>query len=108
MGESQPGQAPLHWTRPGVLKHLSQVIPTGKTGMAQRQPTWRGVKETSRLGLRYEAQGCWVPSMGLQMHQLQVTLYVASSLALVTLGGFDPTSGFQFRTLSIGRSMATM
>jgi hypothetical protein len=41
--------------------------------------------------------------MGLRMHQLLVTLCVASSLALVAQGGFEPTSGFHLRTLSFGR-----
>jgi hypothetical protein len=34
------------------------------------------------------------------------TLYVARSLALVDLGGSDPTGGFHLRTLSIGSPSA--
>jgi hypothetical protein len=59
--------------------------------MARCHPTWRGVKKTSQLGLRYEALGCRVPSMGHRVRQLPATLCVASSLALVALGGSDPT-----------------
>jgi hypothetical protein len=38
--------------------------------------------------------------MGHQMRQLLVTLCVASSLALVALGGSDPSSGFRLQSLS--------
>jgi hypothetical protein len=38
--------------------------------------------------------------MGHWMHQLLATLCVASFLALVALGGSDPSSGFRLRTLS--------
>jgi hypothetical protein len=37
------------------------------------------------------------------MCQLWVTLCVSSSLALVALGGSDPTGGFHLQTLSFGR-----
>jgi hypothetical protein len=33
--------------------------------------------------------------MGLWMRQLLATLYVASSIALVALGGSDPVGGFR-------------
>jgi hypothetical protein len=56
----------------------------------------RGVKEISRSRLRYEAQECRVPSMGLRMCQLVATLCVALALALVALGGCDPLTGFSF------------
>jgi hypothetical protein len=46
--------------------------------------------------------------MGLWLCQLGVTLCVASSLALVALGGSDPSGGFRLRTLSIGRATITM
>jgi hypothetical protein len=39
--------------------------------------------------------------MGHQMRQLLVTLCVASSLALVVLGGSDPSSGFHLQTLNL-------
>jgi hypothetical protein len=41
--------------------------------------------------------------MGLWMCQLVATPCVASSLALVALGGSDLSGGFCLRTLSIGR-----
>jgi hypothetical protein len=40
--------------------------------------------------------------MGPQMRQLLATHCVASSLALVALGGSNPSSGFGLRTLSFG------
>jgi hypothetical protein len=53
--------------------------------------------ETSHLGLRYDASGCRIPSMGHWMRQLLVTICIALSLAL---GGKDPSSDFHLRTLS--------
>jgi hypothetical protein len=41
--------------------------------------------------------------MGLWLCQLLATLCVALSLALITLGGSNPTGGFHFLTLSFGR-----
>jgi hypothetical protein len=41
--------------------------------------------------------------MGLQMDQLLATLCVIWSLALVVLGGSDPTLEFYLQTLSFGR-----
>jgi hypothetical protein len=41
--------------------------------------------------------------MGLWMGQLLATLCVASSLALVALGGSDLSGGFCLRILSFGR-----
>jgi hypothetical protein len=46
--------------------------------------------------------------MGPQLRQLLATLCVASSLALFTWGGADPTGGFCIRTLSYSRPMANM
>jgi hypothetical protein len=43
--------------------------------------------------------------MGLWMHQLLATLCIASSLALVSLGGSNLASGFHLRTLSFGRPL---
>jgi hypothetical protein len=43
--------------------------------------------------------------MGLQMCQLLATLCVTFSIALVALGGSDPTSGVCLRTLSFGRPL---
>jgi hypothetical protein len=37
------------------------------------------------------------------MHQLQMTLCVASTLALVAVGGSDPTRWVHLRTLCFGR-----
>jgi hypothetical protein len=39
------------------------------------------------------------------MHQLLATLCVASSLALVALGGSGPSSEFHLQTLSFGRPL---
>jgi hypothetical protein len=69
--------------------------------MARCHPTQRGVKETSRSGLKYEARGCQVPSMGPQMSQMLVTICVALSLTLVALGDSNLASGFHLRTLSV-------
>jgi hypothetical protein len=44
--------------------------------------------------------------MSLQMRQLLAIHCVTSSLALVTLGSSDMTSGFCLRTLSFGRPHA--
>jgi hypothetical protein len=44
--------------------------------------------------------------MGYQMCQLLATLYVTSSLPLVTMGGSDPSSGFCLQTLSLRRPPA--
>jgi hypothetical protein len=71
--------------------------------MTRCQPTWRGVKETSRPGLRYKASGCRFPSEGSCVCQLLATLSVALSLALFALGGADPTNRFCLGTLSLGR-----
>jgi hypothetical protein len=60
-----------------------------------------GVKENSQSKLKYEAWGCQFSSMGPRMHQMLATLCVTSSLALVALGGRDPTSGFHLETLSV-------
>jgi hypothetical protein len=115
MGECQPLHVPLHRTRqvpmppppvksgPGGFKRLSGVIPCGKTRTTWCQPTWRGVKETSRSGLRYEASVCRFPSMGLQMYQLIATLCAPSSLVVVALGGSNSTGGFHLGTLSFSR-----
>jgi hypothetical protein len=46
--------------------------------------------------------------MGLGMSQLLATPFVASFLALVALGGSDPSGGFRLRTLSIGGPMVIM
>jgi hypothetical protein len=43
------------------------------------------------------------PVIGLWMRQLLPIVCVALSLALVALGGSDPTGRFQLRTLSFGR-----
>jgi hypothetical protein len=103
VGESQPGQAPLHRIRHGLMppppiksgqggfKCLSQAIPSGKTRTVRCQPTQRGMKEIAQLGLRYKAWGYQVPSMGPQMRQMLATLCVTSSL---TLGGSDRLVGF--------------
>jgi hypothetical protein len=63
----------------------------------------KGVKKTFRSGLRYEAWGYRVPSMGHQVSQLLATLCVASFLVLVALGGSDPIDGFFVQTLRFGR-----
>jgi hypothetical protein len=41
--------------------------------------------------------------MGHRMHQPLAILCVTSSLALVTLGSADPSSGFHLQTLSFSR-----
>jgi hypothetical protein len=46
-----------------------------------------------------------VPSVGPKMRHMLATLCVTSSLAMVALGGSDPTCGFHLVTLSIGRSL---
>jgi hypothetical protein len=43
--------------------------------------------------------------MGPRMRQLLATICVASSLALVALGGSDPIDGFRIGTLSFGRPL---
>jgi hypothetical protein len=74
--------------------------------MARFQSTQRGMKESSWSGLRYEACGCQVPSVGLWMCQLLAIPCVASSLALVALGGSEPIGRFHLQILSIGRPTA--
>jgi hypothetical protein len=41
--------------------------------------------------------------MGHKVRQLLAILCIASYLALVALGGSDPTDGFRLQTLSFGR-----
>jgi hypothetical protein len=90
---------------PGGFKRSSQVMPIEKTRMARCQPTWRGAKETSWPGLRYEAWGCHVPSMGPWVCPLLATLCVASSLALFAWGDAGLADGFCLWTQSYCRPM---
>jgi hypothetical protein len=71
--------------------------------MTRYQPTRSGVKETSRSEHRYKAWGQRVPSMGPKKCLLLATPCFTLSLALVALGGSDPTGKFCLGTLSIGR-----
>jgi hypothetical protein len=120
--ESQLGPILVHRTRqglipplasiksePGGFNRLSRVIPIEKTLMARCQPTRRGMKETSRLGPRYQACGCRVLSMGPQkVPDAGHPFCVALSLALFAMGGADPTGGFCLRTLSFAGPSAIM
>jgi hypothetical protein len=62
--------------------------------------------ETSSLRLRYKASACQLPLMGSRVAPQLVTLCVALSLALFSLGGPDPGGWFFLRILRFGRPMA--
>jgi hypothetical protein len=77
--------------------------PSGKPGWLDVSPhegVWRKPPDRGS-DMKLEVVGS--PRWELWMCQMLATPCVASSLTLVGLGGSEPSSGFRFRTLSIGR-----
>jgi hypothetical protein len=87
MGESQPGQVPLYRTRQRPMTLPPSQIWTRWFDASFPGNPWR---ENPKGSMLEDVE----PSMGLRMRHVLATLCVASSLAVVTLGGSDLTGGF--------------